>query len=121
MVRLRARPESRGKPRVLVSRTFDRAFSEAGRETAELDAIANALDQALKGLAGAAASGSVIFAAVADRALHLETFTYGDVADDDLALFIETRCDWERSAAEDARRYLCLAWEPPRDKYNPTA
>jgi len=42
-------------------------------------------------LGGATASDSVISAAVADRALYLQTFDYDDVTDDDLALFIEAQ------------------------------
>jgi hypothetical protein len=49
-------------------------------------------------LGGATASESVISAAVADRALYLQTFDYDDVTDDDLALFIETQRDLEPSA-----------------------
>ncbi|MDZ4372190.1 MAG: ATP-binding protein [Phenylobacterium sp.] len=35
---------------------------------------------------------NVISAAVADRALYIQTLVYDDVADDDLELFIEARC-----------------------------
>lgn len=49
-------------------------------------------------LAGASASQSVISAAVADRALYLQSFEYDDVVDDDLELFIEARGEFERDA-----------------------
>jgi len=49
-------------------------------------------------LSGATASESVISAAVADRALYLQTFAYDDVTDDDLALFIEARRELDASA-----------------------
>jgi hypothetical protein len=49
-------------------------------------------------LSGATASESVISAAVADRALYLQTFEYEDITDDDLALFIETQRELEPSA-----------------------
>lgn len=41
---------------------------------------------------------SVLSAAVADRALYVETLSYSDVTDDDLALFIEGRCEIEPGA-----------------------
>jgi hypothetical protein len=44
-------------------------------------------------LAGNSAGDSVISAAVADRALYLQTLDYADVTDDDLELFIEARHD----------------------------
>ena len=49
-------------------------------------------------LSGATASESVISAAVADRALYLQTFAYDDVTDDDLALFIDARRDLDAGA-----------------------
>jgi hypothetical protein len=49
-------------------------------------------------LSGATVSDSVISAAVADRALYLQTFDYGDVTDDDLTLFIEARRDLDANA-----------------------
>lgn len=49
-------------------------------------------------LEGATAAESVISAAVADRALYLQTFDYQDVTDDDLMLFIEARCDLDPHA-----------------------
>ena len=49
-------------------------------------------------LSGATASESVISAAVADRALYLQTFDYDDVTDDDLALFIDARRDLDANA-----------------------
>lgn len=48
-------------------------------------------------LAGSA-SDSVISAAVADRALYLQTFDYDDVTDDDLRLFIDARADVQDAA-----------------------
>lgn len=48
-------------------------------------------------LAGSA-NDSVISAAVADRALYLQTLDYDDVTDDDLRLFIETRAEIEDAA-----------------------
>jgi hypothetical protein len=42
-------------------------------------------------LAGSSAGDSVISAAVADRALYLQTLEYADVTDDDLELFIEAQ------------------------------
>ncbi len=50
-------------------------------------------------LSGSTASKSVISAAVADRALYLQTFEYSDVTDDDLALFIEAHGGLDPSAA----------------------
>lgn len=41
---------------------------------------------------------SVISAAVADRALYLQTFDYEDIADEDLELFIDARGGFERNA-----------------------
>lgn len=38
--------------------------------------------------------------AVADRALHIETFTYASVSDDDLALFADSRADLSADAME---------------------
>lgn len=49
-------------------------------------------------LAGASASDSVISAAVADRALYLQTLDYEDIADDDLALIIDAHGDYESGA-----------------------
>jgi DNA transposition AAA+ family ATPase len=49
-------------------------------------------------LAGSCAAESVVSAAVADRALYLQTFDYDDVADDDLELFIEAKGEFETSA-----------------------
>jgi DNA transposition AAA+ family ATPase len=49
-------------------------------------------------LRGDTAADSVISAAVADRALYLQTFDYDDVTDDDLTLFIDARCDLEANA-----------------------
>ena len=49
-------------------------------------------------LRGATASESVISAAVADRALYVQTFDYDDVTDDDLALFIDAQRELDRSA-----------------------
>jgi hypothetical protein len=49
-------------------------------------------------LSGATASESGISAAVADRALYLQTFDYDDVTDDDLALFIEARRELDAAA-----------------------
>ena len=49
-------------------------------------------------LSGATASESVISAAVADRALYLQTFNYDDVTDEDLTLFIETQRELDPSA-----------------------
>lgn len=49
-------------------------------------------------LSGATASESVISAAVADRALYVQTFHYDDVTDDDLALFIEAQRDLDPCA-----------------------
>jgi hypothetical protein len=43
-------------------------------------------------------SESVISAAVADRALYIQTFAYDDVLDDDLELFIEARATCEPGA-----------------------
>lgn len=42
---------------------------------------------------------SVISAAVADRALYLQTFDYDDIADRDLERFIDARGGFERDAA----------------------
>lgn len=49
-------------------------------------------------LAGSGATVTVISAAVADRALYLQTIEYSDVAGDDLELFIESRCTCEPAA-----------------------
>jgi hypothetical protein len=49
-------------------------------------------------LAGASAAESVISAAVADRALYLQSFEYDDVADDDLRLFIASKGEFEDGA-----------------------
>ena len=49
-------------------------------------------------LAGASAAESVISAAVADRALYLQSFEYDDVADDDLKLFISSKGEFEDGA-----------------------
>jgi hypothetical protein len=49
-------------------------------------------------LSGASATDSVISAAVADRALYLQTLEYDDVTDDDLELFIEAHADYEPAA-----------------------
>jgi hypothetical protein len=40
----------------------------------------------------------VISAAVADRALYLQSFEYDDVIDDDLQLFVEARGEFEPGA-----------------------
>jgi hypothetical protein len=48
-------------------------------------------------LAGGA-DGSVISAAVADRALYLQTLDYDDISDDDLRLFIEAQVEIEPAA-----------------------
>lgn len=61
-------------------------------------------------LAGATGSESVISSAVADRALYLQTFEYDDVADDDLELFIEARCDF----GPDAVGALVRSFRGPR-------
>ena len=49
-------------------------------------------------LSGSTASESVISAAVADRALYLQTFAYDDVTDDDLTLFIEAQGELDSGA-----------------------
>jgi hypothetical protein len=49
-------------------------------------------------LAGNSGGDSVISAAVADRALYLQTLDYADVTDDDLELFIEARLALEPNA-----------------------
>lgn len=49
-------------------------------------------------LGGSSACDSVISAAVADRALYLQTFEYDDVTDDDLSLFIEAHRDLDAGA-----------------------
>lgn len=49
-------------------------------------------------LGGSTAADSVISAAVADRALYLQTFEYDDVTDDDLSLFIEARAELDAAA-----------------------
>lgn len=51
-------------------------------------------------------SESVISAAVADRALYLQTFDYDDIADEDLALFIGARGGFERNAITTILRSL---------------
>lgn len=51
-------------------------------------------------------SESVISAAVADRALYLQTFDYDDIADEDLELFIDAHGMFERSAAATILRSL---------------
>jgi hypothetical protein len=56
-------------------------------------------------LAGAA-SESVISAAVADRALYMQTFDYDDVADEDLELFIDRRPGFEPGAVSAILRSL---------------
>jgi hypothetical protein len=53
---------------------------------------------------------SVISLAVADRALYIQTLDYEDVADDDLQLFIEARCNCE----PDAVTVLVRAFRGPR-------
>jgi len=63
-------------------------------------------------LAGASATDSVISAAVADRALYLQTLDYDDVADDDLELFIDARGDFEPSAVA----VLVRAFRGPRSQ-----
>lgn len=49
-------------------------------------------------LGGANGSESVISAAVADRALYLQTLEYEDVTDDDLALFIDANAELDDGA-----------------------
>lgn len=49
-------------------------------------------------LAGNSAGDSVISAAVADRALYLQTLDYADVTDDDLELFIEAHHELDPNA-----------------------
>lgn len=49
-------------------------------------------------LAGASNPDSVISAAVADRALYIQTLEYEDVVDDDLELFIRSKADLEANA-----------------------
>lgn len=49
-------------------------------------------------LSGSTAAESVISAAVADRALYLQTFAYDDVTDDDLTLFIEAHGELDSGA-----------------------
>lgn len=49
-------------------------------------------------LADASAQQSVISAAVADRALYLQTFEYDDVVDEDLELFINARGEFDAAA-----------------------
>lgn len=61
-------------------------------------------------LAGVDPTSSVISAAVADRALYLQTLDYSDVVDDDLELFIGSRCEIE----PDAVRTLLRAFRGPR-------
>jgi hypothetical protein len=56
-------------------------------------------------LAGAA-SESVISAAVADRALYVQTFDYDDVADEDLELFIDRHAGFEAGAVSAILRSL---------------
>jgi hypothetical protein len=53
---------------------------------------------------------SVISAAVADRALYIQTLEYDDVADDDLELFIEAHADCEPAAVA----MLVRAFRGPR-------
>jgi len=49
-------------------------------------------------LAGVSTTDSVISAAVADRALYIQTLEYDDVADQDLELFIQSKCELEPGA-----------------------
>jgi len=49
---------------------------------------------------------SVLTAAVADRALYAETFSYNDITDDDLALFFEARGVVDPAALELAVRHF---------------
>jgi DNA polymerase III delta prime subunit len=57
-------------------------------------------------LPGSGATDTVISAAAADRALYLHTLGYSDVTDDDLELFIDSRCTCEPAALA-ARAALC--------------